>query len=323
MKTIKYISYLILLGFTSCIPYKEIDIQYLKKPESNIPSDFKKPIILINLYLNKKTSLKDKFECAVDSVASEEAALSLKENLLNSPWFQDSDIPILRYQRRDSSKYIKPLAWNTIKSLTSKDTADLVLSLEYMKVIESTDSYRTQNSESGYYYGYINAPIYCYWRIYDLTRKQIPNSYLYRDTLMWDKSDYVPVIIGNQLPGYFEASAYAGNECGQKYAMKIAPTWVDDKRKFFHIGSPEMVKAIEFVQKEQWVEAAVEWQKVFASNKRKLCAKAAFNLALANEMLGQFDISKAWLLKSRSYYPLLEVDEYEEKIDERIANKIE
>jgi hypothetical protein len=322
MKKTRFLTILILMGFTSCIPYKEIDIQYLKSSELNLSGDFNKPIILMNLYLKKRSTIKEKFDYSIDSVASEEAALSLKENLYQSPWFQDTNIPIIRYQRSDSSKYIKPLSWSVVKGIASYDTADLVLSLEYMKIIESADSYRMQNSESGYYYGYLKAPVYCYWRIYDLSKNQIPNGNLYKDTLFWDAKDYVPVLVGNQIPGYFEASAYAGRECGEKYAKKIAPTWIDAKRKYFHIGSPEMEKGMEFVAKEQWIEAAAQWQRIFKSNKRKLCAKAAFNLALANEMLGKFNISKEWLRKAKVYYPLLEIDEYLINLEERINNNL-
>lgn len=318
MRYSRLLLFFFLLGFTSCIPYKEIDIQYLNKPEEVIPSDFSKPLILINSYAYRGNTKKDKFEYALDSVASQEAALSLKENLLNSPWFENLTIPIRNNQRVDNSKYIKPLTWNDLTEIASKDTADLVISLEYMKVMVNTDSYRTRNNEIEYYYGYLSMPVYCYWRVYDLAKKQIPSGYLYQDTLFWDTTDWIPVGIGNQLPGYFSASAYAGGDSGEKYARKITPVWNDDKRIFFHSGSKEMDKAALYAIKGLWIDAASEWQKVFALNKNKLSAKAAFNLALANEMLGKFDISMEWLRKSKKYYPLPEIDDYKATIEERI-----
>lgn len=318
MNRVVYIISAILLGFTSCVPYKEIDIQYIRKSEIDIPANFSKALILVNLYPTNKKSTKDRFDFAIDSVASQEAVLSLKENLSKSPWFESIDIPIRSYLRIDSSKYIKPLSWGVVESVAKKDTADLIISLEYMKLMLFTDAYKANNGVSDYYYGYIKTPIYCYWRVYDLSKKKIPNGYLYRDTLVWDASDIYPVTLGNQIPGNFTCAAYAGADCGEKYALKIAPTWVDDKRLFFHGGSPEMDNAYYLVYKGQWVEAAAEWQRVFARNKRKLSAKAAFNLALASEMLGRFDLSKEWLQKALKYYPLIEISSYQAKIDERI-----
>ncbi|MHC1704619.1 MAG: DUF6340 family protein [Tenuifilaceae bacterium] len=316
----KLIIFLLLtLGYSSCVPYKEIEIQYLNKPEFDIPSSFYKPLLIINYYDNKSKTKKEKFEYALDSVAAWEAVNSLKENLEESPWFEGLDIPIKLYKRIDSSKYIKPLSWNYLNSIAAKDSIDLIISLEYLKIQEKTDSYRTRNNDGiEYYYGYLELPIYCYWRVYDLSKKQIPNGYLYRDTLIWDANDWIPVTVGKQLPGYFNAAAYAGGDSGEKYANKISPVWNDDNRIFFHSGSKEMEKAAIYVSKDQWIDAAVEWQKVLSVNKGKLKAKAAFNLSLANEMLGKFDLSIEWLKNARKYYPLLEIDEYQKTIENRI-----
>jgi len=105
-------------------------------------------------------------------------------------------------------------------------------------------------------------------------------------------------------------------------ASKIAPIWLNDKRLLFHIGSKEMEKAALFAINGQWIEAASEWQKVFALKNRKLCAKAAFNMALANEMLGKFDLALEWLIKASNYYPLPEVDNYTITIQDRINNSL-
>ncbi|NVO09511.1 MAG: hypothetical protein HXX16_06075 [Bacteroidales bacterium] len=322
MRNFKNLVYIFILGFTSCIPYKKIDIQYIKEPVIKISPNFNKPLILINSYQNKRNNKKDRFEYAIDSLASEEAAISLKENLQKSPLFEGFDISIQRYQRMDSSRYIKPLAWSTVNSIANKDSVDLIISLEYIKIMELTDSYKIIENQVECFYGYLKVPLYCYWRVYDTQKKQILNGFLYRDTLIWDTTDWTPVTVGNQLPGFFNASAYAGSDCGEKYAQKIAPVWSDDKRIFFHKGSKEMEKASEYVVKEQWIEAAIEWQKVFTLKNRILNAKAAFNLALANEMLGKFDLSLEWLIKAKKYYPLSEIEDYQSTVKERIANKI-
>jgi len=318
MKTYSLISLFFILGFTSCIPYKEIDIQYLNKPEINIPNEFNKPLVLVNYFENKGSDKIKKFEYAIDSVAAEEAALSVKENLLNSPWFHDLDIPIYRFSRRDSSKYIKPLPWSSVNSIAAKDTADLIISLEYIKVSEKSDSYRAQENDIDYYYGYISASIYCYWRIYDLNKKQIANGYLYRDTLLWDSKDWTPVSVGNQIPGYFSAAAYAGNECGEKYAIKISPTWVNDKRNLYYTGSPEMENAAIHAVNGEWIDAAIIWQRIYALKKGKLSARAAFNLALANEMSGKFAIALEWLKDAKKLYPLPEIDKYRKILNDRL-----
>lgn len=320
MKRISLFLSIISLGITSCIPYKEIDIQYIKKSSLELPENVLNPIILINLYNNPLLDKKERFEFAIDSLASEEAAISLKENLKNSPWFDGFNLPIKKYFRNDNSKYIKPIGWNDINSIAQNDSSNLLISLEYIKVNESTDSYKTQLDGVDYYYGYLNTSVYCYCRIYDVQKKKIPFGELYKDTLNWDNHDWVPVKIGSQLPGYFSAAAYAGTECGEFMAKKIAPIWLNDKRLLFHIGSKEMERAALFAINGQWLDAASEWQKVFASKNKKLCSKASFNMALANEMLGKFDVALEWLTKASNYYPLPEIDSYTITIHDRINN---
>ncbi len=318
MKIFEVIISLLILGLTSCIPYKEVDIQYLNNPEINLSSNFSNPLILVNFYTNRTVNKKDRFGYAIDSVAAEEAVRSLKENLRNSPWYENLELPIRVNIRFDSSKFIKPLSWNSVKEIAKHDSADLIFSLEYIKIIETVDSYKTENNGVEFYYGKLIAPVYCYWRVYDIASNQIPNGYLYRDTLIWEANDWSPISVGNQIPSFFEAAAYAGNECGEKYAKKIAPIWNNDKRLLFHIGSKEMESAAILAVNGQWIDAAAEWQKVISLKKQKLSAKAAFNLALASEMLGKFDIALEWLQKARKLYPLPEIDEYKRTIQERI-----
>jgi hypothetical protein len=256
----------------------------------------------------------------MDSVASVEATLSLKESLQSSPWFEGIDIPIKTYQQTDSSRFIKPIPWNTLNRFYVNDSIDLIISLDYMKVLAKSDSYRTKSDGLEYYYGYLKMPIYAYWRVYDISKMQIPSAYLYQDTLIWDSNDWLPIKVGEQLPGYFNASAFAGADAGDKYSKKITPYWNDDKRLFFHTGSKEMEKAALFVAKGEWMNAAGEWQNVFALKKNKLSAKAAFNLALANEMLGKFDLAMEWIRKAKKYYPLLEIEVYKSTIESRMNN---
>jgi hypothetical protein len=52
------------------------------------------------------------------------------------------------------------------------------------------------------YHGYIYVPVYCYWRIYDITNQKIANYFLHRDTLVWEADDWREVKPGDQLPGY-------------------------------------------------------------------------------------------------------------------------
>ena len=66
-----------------------------------------------------------------------------------------------------------------------------------------------------------------------------------------------------------------------------------------------MKKAAISVQNNEWLNAAQLWQKIIQNrNPTRFVGKAAFNMALANEMNGKFDVALDWLDKSQEYYPL-------------------
>jgi hypothetical protein len=144
--------------------------------------------------------------------------------------------------------------------------------------------------------------------------------HLYRDTLTWEETDYYRVRVGDQLPGFFSVATYSGFLAGQDYAKKIAPSWMDEQRVYFVKGPKAMKTAAEFAQNNQWLDAAAHWQIVLKNygNRPQLAAKVAFNMAVANEILGSFDVALEWLNQSESYYALPETSWYRRIIEHRI-----
>lgn len=306
--------------FTSCIPYKPIGIQTLKPADLNIPKNFFQPVVVAGLYRGIQGVEESMAQAAIDSTAALEAVLALTESLYQSPLFAEVGIPVVVNYREDTSKTIIAYDWPTIDSIANDNNADLVISLEYMKLTPDADSYSYWDGSLNAYYGYISYSVYAYWRVYDPYTRKINAAYLYRDTLTWEKYDYTSVKVGYQLPGFFSAASYCGYAAGIDYAGMIAPSWMDEKRIYFAKGSKEMRKAAGFIEENKWLDAASQWQEVIKiyNSKPKLCAQAAFNLALANEISGNFDVAKEWLNKSEEFYSIPEIGWYNKILDYRI-----
>ncbi len=308
----------------SCIPYRYIDIQYYDKAKQSIPVNSGKVLIVANLYNLELSNKKAMMEWALDSVAAIEAVNSLSEILPTSPMYDDITPLNATFYRNDTSSVILPLTWSEVSTLSNMhDSANVVISLDYMRVNPYSDCIQRWVENVKEYYGYLDVPVYCYWRVYDLSNQKISNAFLYRDTLSWEASDWNEVRPGNQLPGYFSASAYAGADAAEKYANIIAPTWKNDSRILFNSGSKLFVQAEKFAEQGLWLDAAALWQKLTSDKNTVIAAKAAFNMALANEMLGNFDIAINWLDEAHRLNPKLkEVEDYRNIINDRIeANK--
>jgi tetratricopeptide (TPR) repeat protein len=95
---------------------------------------------------------------------------------------------------------------------------------------------------------------------------------------------------------------------------------MDEQRIYFTRGSKEMRKAVEYVTDNNWLDAAGYWQLVIQKPqiKPETAAKAAFNLAVANEMEGNFDMALEWLNKSSEKYPIPEEPWYRKLLELRI-----
>lgn len=308
------------LTLSSCVQYKFINIQVLKPSKFSVTKDFVQPVIVAGIHKGVQGSPESLAQAALDSLAALEACMVLAENLAESPWFQGLNLPVKQYYRDDSSHLILPYPWEKVESMAASENADLVISLEYIKVTPQSDAYPFWDGATRAYYGYLSMNVYAYWRVYNLYDRKVMADYLHRDTLVWEKTDYYRIRVGDQLPGFFSAASYSGYVVGSEYAKKIAPSWMDDQRLYFFKGPKQMAKAAEFVSSNQWLEAASQWQAVLQNPKprSKDAAKAAFNMALANEMLGKFDIALEWLNKSDQYFPLPETEWYRRIIQHRI-----
>lgn len=316
-----FVSTLIFTCFiTSCVEYKVINIQTIKPAEISLPKDFSQPMVVASIYKGIEGVEESMAQAALDSIAGTEAVLVLTESLSDSPWFQGLTIPTHVHYRDDTSPYILPFAWAAVEEITKDHNADLLISLDYIKVEPKVNQYDYWEGYLQLYYGSLTERVYAYWRIYDLNNKKILGEYLYRDTLIWDKSDYRRVKVGDQLPGFFSAVSYCGYLTGSEYAKKIAPSWMNEQRLYYIKGSNEMQVAAQYADSSQWIDAANQWQKVIKNpkTKPKLAAQAAFNMAFANEMLGSFDVAVEWLNESKKFYSLEHESWYRRILELRI-----
>ncbi len=313
-------SFIQLLLFSSCITYRVIEIQTLRPAEIHISKEFTKPTLVASVYQGIRGIDESMAQAALDSTAAVEAIFVLAESLYESPKYSGLDISTRIYFRNDASQFILPFEWNVVEGLAAQNNSDLLISLEYIKLRPVNDSYSFWDGYMSMNYGYLTMHVYAFWRVYDVKNRKIITDYLHRDTLTWEKVDYNRVRIGDQLPGFFSAATYSGYSTGKAFANKIAPTWMDEQRLYFIEGAKPMREAAKFAQSNQWLDAAKKWQSIIQNPKAKpvAAARAAFNMAVANEMNGNFEAALEWLDQSRNYYKLPEEPWYRRILELRL-----
>jgi hypothetical protein len=81
-------------------------------------------------------------------------------------------------------------------------------------------------------------------------------------------------------------------------AEQISPNWKIVDRSYYHSKNLTMLKAEEFAQKSKWLQAAEIWKTKTEIKKRRLAAKACFNMAMASEMEGKSELALDWVKKA-------------------------
>ncbi len=79
-----------------------------------------------------------------------------------------------------------------------------------------------------------------------------------------------------------------------------------------------MKQAFRMAYVNDWEGAASLWASIIPSSKRVTAGKAAYNLAIANEVLGNLDEAKAWTAKAYTLYGNKMARDYSYVLDRRI-----
>jgi hypothetical protein len=87
------------------------------------------------------------------------------------------------------------------------------------------------------------------------------------------------------------------------FGSKLAPSWMPVERMYYTSGNPTMQMAEKFALQNEWLKAAEIWNRESKNKNKKIAAKATFNMAIACEMEGKFDLAIDWLVKSYSALP--------------------
>jgi tetratricopeptide (TPR) repeat protein len=101
--------------------------------------------------------------------------------------------------------------------------------------------------------------------------------------------------VADDFPAIAESISDLGDYMGIRAADFWAPFWQTQQRGFYKSGNYMFMQAAEFVRRESWGDAIIIWKQVFDNETNNNKARSAYNLALASEMLGDFESALFWL----------------------------
>ncbi len=308
----------------------------LIRPSELVLADYIKTIAIIDR-TKQEDSPRNQFEQVITGEVfrqDEQAVLKIAEGFTDACSGMNRFITV-----RTPEKYIAngtkttfptPLEWNAISDLCSKYQADAVLSIEVfdsdfiltnnpvsisVKDDHGNLSTRVEFKATGV--AVINFGI----RLYDAANRTIIDEYQTSHRLNFDAQAATLQAALNQLLNKVEAINRASFDVGFLYGQRITPTYYTVTRYFFDKPKKELGAGVRYSEVADWQNAINAWLKVVEKGDRKEAGRAAFNIAVAHEVLGDLEEARKWAARSHTEFEEKDADEYYRQLTNRIREE--
>lgn len=210
-----------------------------------------------------------------DKYGSEGALNNLRNLIQNSDRLFYTGDGIIKATKSTVLDNDKPLSKEYIDSLCNAYGADGVIALEYF----DSDSYYTQT----------NAYVRTFWRVY-LKGESQP---IIETRIQSSGSSYYYYSV---IPPAYTSIARAGAQGSFFFYNQIVPPIVNESKYYYTGGSKEMKLAKKAFRKGDLDQAIYFWEVEAESiTSEKIAGRAAYNLALAYEMQGDYNKALEWI----------------------------
>lgn len=133
------------------------------------------------------------------------------------------------------------------------------------------------------------------WQVYDVQSKSIVREILAKDSLYYDQYEKVS---REELDSII--SVDVAGRVAQHVGYTLLPYWEEQSRYFLTVFDPQFQKVEQLVREFRWKEVISLMEKFLTYPDKDFTYAATFNISLACEMLGDVELAKKWLEKSKS-----------------------
>ncbi len=294
---------LLTVVFSACSSYEYLSIDALIPAKYSIPPEIKSVVIVNNspvfrgkdvhkIKLNNRVSY-------LDTIWYDDFGLNvvntLKEELIARKFYDTVYVD-------NSGKYATgtKLTPSQVYSICKDYNAEGVIALQryFYNTVYNIDEYDVITV------GSLDVNSVLLWVMHNNISGKPEVNDLEKDTISWTADGPDIMDMANNLPGIKSGLEELSYYVGGKSADLFAPYWQTQKRVFYAKGKFGFMQATELVRNNKWREAMQIWKSIYDSSQKKTKERAAFNLAVGAEILGDFVTAKAWI---KQCYDILKV----------------
>lgn len=295
----------LVLILSSCSGIKYLTVETREPAQVTLPNDVLRIAVVNNVvqqpddighYLvNIGSSVEKKVEASADSVSiffTEALAQFLnEEDYFNRVTYYKE--PIRNDQNFFQEELLDPEKMNEIRKETG---ADAIISLDRL-IVETTK--REHFKQMGYTYSNMTGKISSIIRVYLPTMEGKIPRVQYIDSLNWIGFDIQDGNAYSQemLPSREQAMRSLAITAAEKMTYVFAPHWERQDRWYYTSASKLMREGEAFAKGAEWLRAIGKWEEYYnntSERKKTNKAKAANNIALAYEMIGEMEEAYKW-----------------------------
>ncbi|MBD0258444.1 MAG: tetratricopeptide repeat protein [Cytophagales bacterium] len=237
----------------------------------------------------------------------------LNTALHDSPRYQIKQTNLLLVGTGAGNIFPAPLPWNEVSKICQSYGADALCVVETfdtdtqvlpsVRVVEDKDGEGKVVRKRTEFTANLRAQVKVGFRLYDLQTKSIRDEFLFTHSLGWTGVGLSPQAAAATLLDKRAATDRVSYVIGELYASRITPTWITVERSYYRKGGdPAMKQAYRMAYVNDWEGAAALWEQIVKNNRGKTAGKAAYNLAIAHEVLGHLDEARSWCQKAYATY---------------------
>jgi len=204
-----------------------------------------------------------------------------------------------------------PLQWDMVDELCGRYKTDALIALEsYDSDFIITSAGAGNNLLDVHARGLVT--VNCGFRLYHPAGRRIVDEFMYSHKSEWGAGGIPVLAAADALINKKKAVENASLEAGTMYGRRLIPGRVYVSRDYFKKGkgNNELATGARMMELNDWNKAIASLREALQSGKRKVRGRAAHNLAVIYEILGDLYQAKEWTTAAWGRYKEKKSREY-------------
>ncbi len=314
MKKLRLFTYLLVcISLVSCASSGYVYLDYPQDPVLILPQGID-DIAVVNRSLTKEEDASNKTLESIatgeiagsDKLASDEAIKGIFDGIQDRGHFRVVIPSKTRLEGTGTRLTPEILDWDKVSEICTESEADVLLVLEtfdsnsdfvFNTAMEQVTSVIQTGKASGRIPRRARVNVKSYWRLYDPSSKTIIDQFQQTHLMDFD-------LMNGALP--FTALPETAYDAGLQYSSRFFPSFYRVRRDMYKKGKGRDKHLFDAgwrrTEVANWKEAIEIWTEIANDPSNKSAGRAAYNIAVANEVLGNTDLALQWAQRSYQDY---------------------